>query len=294
MLRYSALALILIVALVPIPASVAEEDAAKVRVEVATASEVPLASTIGLEMADATVAEAFAAIQSALDGRVQFVVRESAKDILLPALTLQGTPVIVTLNLMGQLVPDLDLRISSSDGLRRVGELLEEAGLKAEGLAEYLPASRGTNIVVVDLAHLDANEDEIERELRIVPVGELVVGEEMKIDDIATAIETVWSMEPIGRVATLKYHAETNLLICFGSPRHLQRMEEVIEGIEGHGLEKSQVARIHGLENQLRGVFNEVRQMRVAVKQRQQVTNKLHERIQKLEVELAKAIANQK
>jgi hypothetical protein len=232
------------------PASRAEERDTGGHIEVVQEAPEPLVSALKAELRGATVGQAFRLLEQALGARVQFLVNPGTRDIPLPGVTLKDTNAIGLMNLLANLVPDLRIRVGLPDG--GFNPLMDTmiALSQVEKPEDALGHARGTRVVLVDLSPEDKGGSTIERKLRIYRLADLkpIVDKAMTVDDLATAIESVWEVDPIPHVATLKFHKETNLLICFGTARHLALVDQVLEGISGRGMEHAQAERLAELE----------------------------------------------
>jgi hypothetical protein len=226
------------------PPARAGEPAARGLVTVEQDSSAALACVVKAELSAGGVAAAFASLEQPLAGRLQVVVHPSARDLSMPRVTVSHTTVLGVLDLVGKLVPDLRIRIRMDAELRPAREVLEEYLADPKEWHARIRSAQETVVVLVDLAGEDEHGDAVDRKLRVYRVGALLTGASFTMDDLATALETAWEMDPTTHAATLKFHKETGLLICIGTPRHLQLAEEVIERLSGTAPGPSQAARL--------------------------------------------------
>jgi hypothetical protein len=265
---------VLLVITLASPASRAEEPAGASRIAVVTDAPIALTATLRADLVDATVGKAFRLLEQALGGRLQVVVGPGAKDVPLPDLTLKDASTLGLLNLVAHLVPDLRIRVNVGDEFLRLADVLSRVG--------DLTTSPATTVVLVDLAPEDQMTGEtIERKLRIYRLADF--SEVTNVDDLATAIQTVWEVEPIAHVATLKFHKETNLLIVFGTPRHLALVDQVIEGVTGRAPEASKTERMAEAESTVKALEQALARLTASVRSNGEAMARLDARLGTLE-----------
>jgi hypothetical protein len=233
------------------PRARAGEAASESRFVIEQESPIALAATVKAEFAAGTAASAFASLEQPFGGRIQFVVHPSAREIPLPAVAVRHTTVLGVIDLLGKLAPDLRIRIHVGAQLIPTNEMLTSYLDDPKAWRETYRAPEETIVGLVDLAPSDEQGKELDRRLRVYRVGNFL-SNAITMDDLATAIDTVWQLDSASRAATLKVHKETSLLICSGSARHLQLAEEVIEQLSGAAPTPSQAAREGELEEALK------------------------------------------
>lgn len=204
------------------------EGAAGGKVSVVAEAPIALSTTVRAEFRGETVGQALALVEDALGGKVQFFVSPAVRDVPMPHLKATETRLHGLLSLMVQLVRDLRVRVrvggASFDDVISIDQ-------NQETLAERFPNAKETVIVLAELAEEEFDTGErIERRLRVYRVSD-VLATSVTVDDLATAIETAWQSEGARHHATLKFHKETGLLICSGTPQHLLLVEQVLEGV---------------------------------------------------------------
>jgi hypothetical protein len=265
---------VLLVIALASPASRAEEPAGASRITVVTDAPIALTATLRADLVDATVGKAFRLLEQSVGGRLQVVVGSGAKDVPLPDLTLKDASALGLLNLVAHLVPDLRIRVNVGDEFLSLENVL--------GMVADLPPTPATTVVLVDLAPEDQNTGAtIERKLRIYRLADF--GEITNVDDLATAIQTVWEVEPIAHVATLKFHKETNLLIVFGTPRHLSLVDQVIEGVTGRAPEASKTERMAEAESTMKTLEQALATLTASVRSTAEAMARLDARLSALE-----------
>jgi hypothetical protein len=134
------------------------------------------------------------------------------------------------------------------------------------------------------------------RSSRFFDLAELV-SEDLKIEDITTAIHTAWTAEEDGKEPprdALKYHLETSLLVATGSPERLQTVEQLISLLEKRNA-PSMDTKDRRIEQLQRGLEISEHRLDEITKARQEAETahaaseaKLRERVIELEIELAK------
>lgn len=278
------------------PASRAGEGDEGSKVGVVTEAPAVLVSTLRAELKTGTVGQVFRLLEQALSGKAQFVVSAGAKDVPLPAVTLKDTNALGLMNLIAHLVPDLRIRIGIGPEYRDLEDVVQH--IQGYDPNEFFGPGE-TRVVLVDLAPADRSGSAIDRKLRIYRLADVkpIVDKAMTVDDLATAIESVWEVEPIPHVATLKYHKETNLLIVFGTPKHLALVDQVIEGISGRAPESSRAERVADLEAEVAKLEAALGTLKVAIEgqvktiqHQATLIGGLGRQVQALEQALAKAV----
>jgi hypothetical protein len=279
------------------PASHAGEGEAGGKVAVVTEAPAVLVSTLRAELQPGTVGQVFRLLEQALSGKAQFVVSAGAKDVPLPGVMLRDTNALGLMNLIAHLVPDLRIRIGIGPDYRELEDVVQQ--IQGYEPSEYFGTAE-TRVVLVDLASQDRSGSAIERKLRIYRLADVqpIVDKGMTVDDLATAIETVWEVEPIPHVATLKFHRETNLLIVSGTAKHLALVDQVIEGISGRAPEASRAERMAELEASLARFEQRLGTLQVtmenhlkAYQQQATLLASLARQVQELERALAKVVS---
>lgn len=242
MRRFALAVAVLVLSLAPSTEIVAEDSGpeARSKVVVRDPGKLALMSLLDVHFRDATVEHALTSIQTALDGRLQFVVESSVRDVRLPDLTVKNAPAIEIIHLMTRVMRGLHVRIPVGADEHPVGDVLSELN-GDNAILERWGSANKTQVVIVEMVSDEEFDGRGERMLRIYQTGHILDGYEVSIDDLATAIETAWDTVPINHVATLKYHEQTKLLICYGTQRHLSLVNQVIEGITGEAPSESEV-----------------------------------------------------
>jgi len=200
----------------------------------------PLINTLHVESHDATLEELCIELKRALGNTFDVIFDSNSKGIRIPPVTLQNTNVLMILDLINDLFNDLEMRISLKGEMMDVDSCLfeyfsildEDGGFDAVDKTDCLFFNQAdiTPVILISLIKMK------NREFRIIPIDEILNSSGADIDDvsnIATAIETAWEMMNDSYTASLKYHKETNLLICSGSSQHLDCVDRVIGMISG-------------------------------------------------------------
>lgn len=125
----------------------------------------------------------------------------------------------------------------------------------------------------------------------------VLLNDELKIDDITTAIRTAWTAAADGAeppTEALRYHQETQLLIATDSPERLKIVENIVDLLRSRNEpskeEKDQA--IARLKRELEEINKDrdigTMRLRDAEKKYEAEVSNLRERIAELEIELAK------
>lgn len=208
------------------PAGAGDEDrprGERSRVEIQATSKYPLLSRMDVQFRGSTVAEGLGLIREALDGEVEFVIEPLAGGQSVPDFTVKRMRAMDVVQLVFELVPDLGMYVSTSQGYEDFDEMLSTTEETETGW------DKQTAVVLVRMAGR-SNES---RELRIFRLADLLAEYQLTIDDVATAIETVWEMNAQHRAASLRFHEGTGLMICSGSPEHIELAQRVLDRIQG-------------------------------------------------------------
>ena len=179
-----------------------------------------------------TLKQGLEAIQKAVPGKIQFVVGTGVGQIPIPDMAVHDARVLDVLNLLGTVIPELSIRVSFGPSYEPLREVVDQAFENPADL-KNLGWDAQTCMIIVNLANYDRERELIRREMRMFRVGQILESSNTTVEDLATAVETVWGLGPQRRVASLRFHKQTNLLICYGSSEHILLAERVIERISG-------------------------------------------------------------
>jgi hypothetical protein len=229
-----------------------------------------LLSSLRIELHDASVEEAFELIGEALGDGINVVVNPSAKAIRIPSFTLKNANVLIVSDLISNLVADLEIWVNMKGEFCPLAECLYEyykmmnQKERSEDTSEAAPVFSlpvdFTPVLLVKLA-TDDHRGHINRDFRIYPI-ELILNEYgwdiANVQDIATAIETAWDMIPESYSANIKYHKETTLLICAGTPEHLEVVDQVMEALGGEWEIYPQRKKIQKLQSEVNTMQKEL------------------------------------
>lgn len=276
-----------------------EEKSSKVTVQ--EERKVVLLTTLRTELHDATVQEAYGLIEKALDGKINIIINPNVKTIRIPPFTLKDANLLMVSKLITDLVADLEVKVYVTGEFVDIDKCLEDyhsvlidhrrdeqAGVEWNQDEGYLFTAESVHTPMILISMAESYKDRssiIERDFRIYPIDEILFDsgydEETGIPDVATAIETTWEMMPENLAANLKYHKETGLLICFGTPPHLDLADQVVEKIAGE-VAVSEQRRVQQLQYQIELLQVEISEMRELNSHQGRIIHELRSKIQSL------------
>ncbi len=183
------------------------------------------------------------------------VMKPGVEDIGLPALNLKNARLIDVLSILSQEVDNLEVRLM-------VGE--DELPLDALEPDNWEDIRRRRPTLVIGLARLLDVFEPVDEDFRIYRIGKIL--ENHKVEGIATAIETAWKMMSENYPSSLKFHEDTELLICTGTEKQLLVVDRVVEQLGGNDAPVTQAKKLQQLES-------ENRKLRDALIEQQKLTS---------------------
>ncbi len=198
-------------------------------------------------------------LESRIGQKVNLVVSPGARAVQIPSFRLRNTRLLTLVNLLGNLVANLEVQISVRGSFVDPEDIEDVMSEAEEDDGEELIRSlktHGTPVVLVNMATRDEDDQPIEQGFRLYSMARLI--EQYSIEDLATAVETTWQMMPKNFAASLKYHDETRLLICSGTERHLEIVDEVVDLMTRNSEANLRTRRLEDEEKELRSLYQQL------------------------------------
>lgn len=220
------------------------------------AEQGPLVRTIPrVELPPMDLGNVSRTLREQLEGDVNFVLKEGAESLDVPALDLRGTDLLTLLNILGEIVPDLGIKVTVGSQVVPIDQVVtqtqifsKDMGMMGFGMPESRPSAGLAEHATV-IFEKTRNDPPAPRGTLTVYLGEML--EEMTLEDICTSIETAWELNP-GRIEPiLRFHQDTGLLIVAGEESHMESVDQVISQLTGR-LDAMRADERQGLEARYR------------------------------------------
>ena len=179
---------------------------------------------IDLDWQGGSVGEFFKILNEMRGGYMNFVVTPGAKDVQVPPFQLKNSSLPTICSLLDTVVTDLELTVAMGSDHGSVSDFADSY----EEDWKELQQAMGVPCLIVKLATFDGNEP-ILRSVNLYRLSDILA--KYALAELATAVETAWAFLPGNSTGTLKFHEETKLLICSGTPDQLEIASQLIDDL---------------------------------------------------------------